>query len=69
MIVNYEVLKTLEGFSTSELDCLIKKAKNSEFAGKVNEFRPDMQIYFDFPPEKEGKDWNEVLIKRKGCSK
>lgn len=40
-----------------------------KLAGKVNEFRPDMQIYFDFPPEREGKDWNEVLIKRRGCVK
>lgn len=40
-----------------------------KLARKVKESRPDMQIYFDFPPEKEGKDWNEVLIKRRGGSK
>ena len=34
-------------------------------AGKVKEISPGIEIYFDFPPEKEGKDWNEVLMERR----
>lgn len=34
-------------------------------ARKVKEIRPGIEIYFDFPPGKEGKDWNEVLQERR----
>lgn len=34
MKVNYEVLKGLEKLSMSELGCLIKKARDSDFAAK-----------------------------------
>lgn len=34
MIVDNEVLKILEGLSISELGCLIKKARDSDFAAK-----------------------------------
>lgn len=34
MIVDYEVLKKLEGLSSSELGCLIKKARDSGFETK-----------------------------------
>lgn len=34
-------------------------------ARKVKEIRPGIDVYFDFPPGKEGKDWNAVLIERR----
>ena len=34
-------------------------------ARKVKEIRPGIEVHFDFPPGKEGKDWNEVLIERR----
>ncbi len=34
-------------------------------AREARKSRPEIEIYFDFPPEKEGKDWNDVLIKRR----
>lgn len=34
MKINYEIIKILESFSKSELDCLIKKARSFEYTGK-----------------------------------
>lgn len=34
-------------------------------ARKVKEIRPGIEVHFDFPPGKEGKDWNEVLQERR----
>ena len=34
-------------------------------ARKVKEIRPGIEVRFDFPPGKEGKDWNEVLQGRR----
>ncbi|MDE6852900.1 MAG: DUF3991 and toprim domain-containing protein [Lachnospiraceae bacterium] len=34
-------------------------------ARKVKEIRPGIEVFFDFPPGKEGKDWNEVLVERR----
>lgn len=34
-------------------------------ARKVKEIRPGIEVKFDFPPGKEGKDWNEVLQERR----
>lgn len=40
-------------------------AAGIQLARKVKEIRPGIEVYFDFPPGKEGKDWNEVLIERR----